>query len=332
MRNPITHVLERAVGRSVRRARSRVESTLGIDESVGDEYLARIGEESGVEIRTVLKSRDDTRRVARGHHSSYGQVALKTSVPAHDARKAYAHHAVAQLVAEHNAPFFPHLYSYGVGYSIEQWVEGRELSTFDLAAVGERPILKFLDELRAWSTSFGKGTLLPVEQRVMAAHYLRKVSSSINYRPLGERRRVLRGWAQNDVFGERLRQLDSTLREASVSKSMMIGDLGIHNVIMESQSQDLFVIDYEELTMSSFIFDLAYLITSLMKRPGRMGIIMAASQKIFSNGYLECDYEREVLKGLVSSMGHISVHINNHHAESRRHDLIEFEETFCVKP
>jgi hypothetical protein len=271
-----------------------------IDESAfnADTTHATIkAQQLGIEQLRIIKRRRDTKIVARGVHSTWGDVILKVCNPIHTPHKAYTQLHIDSLLVERPSAIFPRLHDFGLGFSAMALVPGPTADDIDAEHLETLALTSFADELSAWCepASFN-GCLTTAELRTVLLAYIDRSLRRLRYKDplpaISGYRRLLRGQRESRAQIERMLEMTSRL---DLRRTTMVGDMHPLNLIATRQAR-VVVVDYEEIRQGHFGFDAAYLLVCLVLRHGTLPALERLASHIFRDEYLgsreACEFYR----------------------------------------
>lgn len=266
-----------------------VSPQFGSQRSAGD-YWEDLAAEAGVEVEHVVRVRPDTRAVLVVRHPEWGRCVLKTVLASRHPKMGLSNQLIAQIAMGSGAPIFPRVYHATINYTLEQYVEGRPFREWMESDFSIGPAADYLEHLRAWSLGHHAGladaTLKPVEVRDLCRSYL---SKCIRHARFFSATRNLKSVVQ--MFGDgdleaRVAWLWEEAGRLDLPKTMMCGDMGNVNLVVQDGTDRVFNIDYETLGPGHWGFDCGYLVSSLAKMGDSDPAVDQVRAVVFDGDYL----------------------------------------------
>ena len=262
--------LQRRINRSLaRRAEHRLLPSRATADSRSAHWRACL-DDAGVELERVLHVRPDTRGVFLARHPEIGRCMLKTVSDTQHPHRAFTQLSVGQWLLEHRPTVFPEILRATSAYTLERYVSGRPFRDWLESDFDDDVIAEYFAGLRAlvpprgiyrWGEPMGSDELVAVCQT-----YLRKCLRHSRY--FGFRHealssvRVLRGSGR---LSRRIDRLLDRCAVAQVPRTLMCGDMGNVNILVQDSPCRVVNVDYEFLGPGHWGFDVAYFLSSLAK-------------------------------------------------------------------
>jgi len=202
-----------------------------------------------------------------GSHSRWGKCVFKWVSPLVDLGAARTHVETLKLTSEHPWDIFPEVYHLGPHFSVESFVAGPSLDQFDEEEWSRTDLVAFSEQVKRFSQSHpSRSPLSNFECEVILRAYLKKLFRLSSYFPLPHR---IAG--RNRVFRRRrefrllVRQALAALEELELPRGHALNDLGVHNIIRETESGRLRIIDVEHTRDGHFFFDCVWLLLAMTR-------------------------------------------------------------------
>jgi hypothetical protein len=241
-----------------------------------------------IERLRIIKRRRDTKVVARGVHSAWGDVILKVCNPIHTPHKAYTQLHIDSLLVQRPSALFPRLHDFGLGFSVMELVPGPTADHIGDERLENLALTSFADELAAWCQGpSANGCLTTSELCTVVRAYIDRSLRRLRYKEplhaIGAYRRLLRGQRESRAQIGRLLDITSLLE---LPRTTMVGDIHPLNLIAAPQADRIVLVDYEEIRPGHFGFDAAYLLVCLIIRHGAKPALERLASHVFRDAYL----------------------------------------------
>ncbi len=286
-------------------------------------HLYSVAQSLNMEVVQVLEARSDTRCVALCKHAEFGKVALKTSVPSSSPWLAMSSHAIIHHMGDYEGVLFPEVYAFGIGYSIERWLEGESLSQMSLTG-REKAVESFLNHVKAWASSLEKDRFMSAsELEETVRWYVEKITNKIDRghsltHKLSYLRRV------HEIKGEVNAVIDAMVKMSDnihIRPTFSFCDMSSDNIIFDFITGDLMVIDHEHVTVGHFGFGLAYLVAYMTASGADQSRDMIAAS-VFESGLFETPELSRYFLDMSKAMTQLFVLIAGIKGEELRQRLI----------
>lgn len=277
------------------------------------EYWRSIIEESGGELKKTISTRGHKRGIFLLEHPSYGKCILKISCLIREPTKGLADKSIADIVAKSNPGIFPRLYDRTPSYTLEEYIDGKKFYTWMMSNNNPSAVNSYFLSLKKWSTSCAGTTtndvLKPDEIRYLCNKYITKSLGQLQY--LSNKKRLRAIYLLSRRRKKMSQQIDclwKTADDIQFPKSMMCGDMGTKNILVDSNTSRLYNIDYEEMSMGHFGFDAAYFLSSYLTNTsdveGYNELTKLILTEEYMGGYKLANFLRE-LSFLLGEIGQI---------------------------
>jgi hypothetical protein len=271
-----------------------------------DQSFERALRHARVTPEKIMKVRG-SRAVILGRHPVYGRCVLKAACGVQSASLAHSFRSVAQVGNSSNNGIFPEIYEVGLFHRIEEYVEGSIFADWMKKGFKESSVVRFFDLLRSWSSSFEdlEGETLRCEElQGLAMACVSKYLSHYRYR--ARKNKVLAAISirsQHRDLRNSWDKLSKTSLRVSLPGTMMCGDMGIYNLVVQNTSGSIYDIDYEEMSLGHWGFDAACFIASVFEERGGEAIGSRLAETLLTDEYLggrdSGDFFRELASLLI---------------------------------
>jgi hypothetical protein len=244
----------------------------------------------GITDVRVVKSRRDTKVIARGTHPEWGAVAVKVIDPIASPGVAYQGLYADGVVAENPASILPRIHAFGLGYSVSEWIEGEETRTVDHTTFRSMPLLTLADDLATWSCRFAGPTRLE-ETAVLATirFYIGVTVRRMQYRGVAKCvSACARFAADRKRLGGFVDSMAALAPQLRLERTLMLSDLHPGNVIYSRGDHRLVYVDYEPLRPGNYTFDIVFFLSFLMARKYPREVTDRLARHVFSESYMRC--------------------------------------------
>lgn len=260
----------------------------GLDQTAG-RYWEALAFEAGVEIEKVIRVRPDTRGIFLVRHPDYGRCVFKTVFSPTHSRFGLANRVAARIISESESPIFPDVYEASIDYSIEQYIEGQELRVWMSGNLSIDHIGDYLDHLKYWSMSsrseLKSSMLNHFELRAICGYYIEKCLRHARFfSSIDNVKAAMRIFSSG--LEEKVEWLWEEAGRVELPKTLMCGDMGNINIVVQDDTNRLFNIDYETMGPGHWGFDCGYFISSLAKMGGNKDVVDEVKQIVFNESYL----------------------------------------------
>jgi hypothetical protein len=238
----------------------------------------------------VVKTRRDTKVIARGTHPEWGTVAIKVIDPIASPEMAYKGHHADGIVAANPASILPRIHVFGLGYSVSEWIEGEQTRIVGHAQFHSMPLIGLADELATWGARFATGTLLG-ETAVLATlrFYVGVTIRRMGYRSAAKCvSACARFVADRKRLGEFLDNMARLAPRLRLKRTLMLSDLHPGNVIYSKEADRLVYVDHEPLRPGNYIFDIVFFLSFLMVTGAPREVTDRLARHVFSEAYMQC--------------------------------------------
>jgi hypothetical protein len=251
-------------------------------------HLEDVVSRFGIADVQVVKSRRDSKIIARGTHPEWGPVAVKVIDPIVSPAVAYQGLYADGVVAANPAGILPRIHSHGLGYSISEWVHGSEIRNVEPESFRSMPLTRLADDLAVWSTRSTQVCTLE-ESAVLSTlrFYIGVTVRRMQYRSaarcVAACARFMAGRRRLGGFLDSMASLAPRLR---LQRTLMLSDLHPLNVIYDSGDDRLVYIDNEPLRPGNYIFDAVFFLAFLLSVQAPREATDRLARHLFTEEYM----------------------------------------------
>lgn len=269
--------------------------------------MARIMKAEGISQYEILKVRADGRCIARADHPEYGKVVVKSGAPSRNPAKAYANLHLARMIQESGGGLFPIIHSAALGYTVEAWVEGWEVSTLAREEIAVGDIQDLLERIKKWSLANATGeAMYPEDIQDTTMKYARTIFFSLRKKSnVGIARKTYELYWGRRHLTNRLYRLQHLAMGISLPQCMALEDLGLVNLVMESRKHSILVIDHERAMQTHYGFDAAYVLHCLYKMNVNAPTLSALEAYAFRSTYMGSEEATEFFQAFYETLNEL---------------------------
>jgi hypothetical protein len=253
-------------------------------------HVHRAAQRHGITGLVILKKRRD-KVIARGEHPEWGEVALKTLDPVADPMPARAGLYTDRFVADHPARFLPAIHAFGLGYSVSEWIDGGHVHEIGAGSMKDLPVLDFVDELAAWCTSRGEDRQLEASAVLSSVRfYVETTVRRMGYRSAANcLEACVRFRREVDRIGGHVDRMVALAPELCLRETPMFSDVQVGNVLFSGRDHRLVLVDFEALRPGNWLFDVVFLMSSLVIHQLPRRLLETLAGRIFSPDFMPTD-------------------------------------------
>jgi hypothetical protein len=253
-------------------------------------HLERMMDRHGLSDVRIVKTREDSKVIARGIHAEWGHVGIKVIDPIASPGLAYQGLNADALVTEHPSRMLPRIYDHGLGYSVVEWIDGEESKLVDPTRFTELPFVELVDDVADWCSRAHPAE--PLDESAIQAilrFYIHVTVRRMSYRDAGQclSAAVRFGRDRQRVAGF-LDQMAALAPRLRLARTMMLSDLHPRNVIHDGSGRRMVFIDYEAMRPGSYLFDVVFLLAYLVAMGAPRATTERLGAHVFSPSYLGC--------------------------------------------
>jgi hypothetical protein len=254
----------------------------------GQEYLEATANRFGIKDIEVVIVRKDSKIIARGMHPDWGAVALKVVDPFVSDRVAFKALYADEFFAANPAGIFPRMYEFDLGYSISEWIHGKEVAVVDRTTMESLPVIELVEAVREWSVTSSKG--LELSEREILSILRFYVAASIrrmDYRGASKCLMAsLRFAADRRQLTGLVDEMASVARHLRLERGMMLTDLNPWNLIHDKSADRLVYVDLEPMRPGSFLFDAVFLLANMIIERMPSPLTSSLAGHLFSESWM----------------------------------------------
>lgn len=273
--------------------------------------------ESGVEIQKLIRTRGYKRGVFLVKHPSYGRCILKTSCPIREPAQGLSDLSISKIIAESNPGIFPHIYESASSYTLEEFIDGTKFFKWMPSDYNPTVVKNYFSALKFWSIKsagdFHDSTLKPDEIRYLCNKYIKKSIGQLHN--LTKIKQLQSSYLISRQRGRMAQQIDwlwQAADEIKLHKSVMCDDMGTKNILVDSNTDQLYNIDYEFLRIGHYGFDAAYFLSNYLTHTRDEAGYNKLSKLILTSDYLGEEYNIEFFQTFADLLGEIGQIIFKH--------------------